>query len=185
MMLDIIDLGLERVCEIVPRRFGDERGFFSETYHRARFVEAGITEDFVQDNHSYSASAGTLRGLHFQRSPMAQAKLVRVMAGSVFDVAVDIRRDSADFGKWVGVTLSAEKGNQIFVPAGFAHGFVTLEPGTHVTYKVDSYYSPEHDQSVRFDDPLFGIDWPLPPSGVILSLKDRQAPLFEAIDRHR
>ena len=113
---------------------------------------------------------------------MAQAKLVRVMAGSVFDVAVDIRRDSADFGKWVGVTLTAEKGNQIFVPAGFAHGFLTLEPGTHVAYKVDAYYSPEHDQSVRFDDPLFRIDWPLPPSRVILSPKDRQAPFFEAID---
>lgn len=181
-MLEIIALGLDRVCEIVPRRFGDERGFFSETYHRRRFVEAGIAEDFVQDNHSYSALVGTLRGLHFQSAPMAQAKLVRVLTGSVFDVAVDIRRHSADFAKWVGVTLTAEKGNQIFVPAGFAHGFVTLEPNTHVVYKVDSYYSPEHDQSLRFDDPLFGIDWPLPPGGAILSPKDRQAPLFEAID---
>lgn len=180
-MLEIIGLGLDRVCEIVPRRFGDERGFFSETYHRARFVEAGIVEDFVQDNHSYSALAGTLRGLHFQRPPMAQAKLVRVLTGSVFDVAVDIRRDSPDFAKWVGVTLTAEKGNQIFVPAGFAHGFVTLEPDTHVAYKVDSYYSPEHDQSLRFDDPLFAIDWPLPQSGAILSAKDRLAPLFEDI----
>jgi len=182
MTLEIIGLGLDRVFEVVPRRFGDERGFFSETYHRARFAVAGIVEDFIQDNHSYSALAGTLRGLHFQRAPMAQAKLVRVLAGSVFDVAVDIRRNSPDFGKWVGVMLTAEKGNQIFVPAGFAHGFLTLEPGTHVAYKVDAYYSPEHDQSVRFDDPLFRIDWPLPPSRVILSPKDRQAPFFEAID---
>jgi len=177
-MITINKLSLERVMEIIPRRFGDNRGFFSETYNQSRFSEAGITERFIQDNHSFSEKRGTLRGLHFQKAPMAQAKLVRVIAGRVFDVAIDIRGDSSDFGKWVGVELSAEKGNQLFVPAGFAHAFLTLENNTEIMYKVDNSYSPEHDCSVRFDDPLFNIVWPDIGIEFELSNKDRSAPLL-------
>lgn len=178
MTLEIRPLGLERVFEIFTKRFSDERGFFAETYNRQRFVEAGITEDFVQDNHSMSASKGTLRGLHFQTAPFAQAKLVRVLHGSVFDVAVDIRPQSPDFGKWVGVTLSADKGNQLFVPGGFAHGFLTLEKNTEIAYKVDNYYSAGHDRSVRYDDPQIAVDWPTLDVEMILSEKDANASLL-------
>jgi len=180
-VLEIIHLGLERVFECIPGRLGDNRGYFSETYNKERFHSAGITEEFVQDNHSRSVNKGTLRGLHLQLAPMAQAKLVRVTQGSIFDVAVDIRTDSPDFGKWVGIILSAEKGNQIFVPAGFAHGFVTLEDECHVTYKVDNYYSADHDRSIRFDDPLFTIEWPMAENEILLSEKDRNAPRFESM----
>ena len=180
-MLEINPLGLERVYECIPRRFHDDRGFFSEIFNKERFKNAGITEEFVQDNFSNSLRKGTLRGLHLQLAPMAQAKLVRVSKGSIFDVAVDIRQNSPDFGKWVGITLSAEKGNQIFVPGGFAHGFVTLEDDCHVSYKVDNFYSAEHDRSIRFDDPLFGIEWPIAGNEILLSDKDRNAPRFENI----
>ncbi|KAB2788089.1 dTDP-4-dehydrorhamnose 3,5-epimerase [Brucella anthropi] len=177
-MMQIRPLGLDGVIEISPRKFGDDRGFFSETYNAKSFAEAGIDLTFVQDNHSYSAAKGVVRGLHYQLPPFAQDKLVRVIRGAILDVAVDIRKCSPTFGKWVALEVSAEKWNQILVPKGFAHGFVTLVENTEVIYKVTNYYSPEHDRSIRFDDPVIGIDWPLPASGVQLSDKDQKAPLF-------
>ncbi|RWC14049.1 MAG: dTDP-4-dehydrorhamnose 3,5-epimerase [Mesorhizobium sp.] len=175
-MLEVRPLGLDGVLEIVPKRHGDARGFFSETWNAERFAEAGIHLAFVQDNHSYSAAAGVLRGLHHQLPPRAQDKLLRVVRGSVFDVAVDIRSTSPTFGKWVGLEVSADKGNQILVPKGFAHGFVTLVPDTEVIYKVTDTYSPEHDRSIRFDDPAIGIAWPALACGFQLSDKDQKAP---------
>lgn len=175
-MLDVKPLGLDGVLVISPKKFGDHRGFFSETYNARSFGEAGISLTFVQDNHSFSAAAGVVRGLHYQLPPRAQTKLVRVTKGSVFDVAVDIRRGSPSFGKWVGVELSAEKWNQILVPAGFAHGFLTLKPDTEVLYKVTDYYAPEQDRSIRFDDPAIGIAWPMAAANIQLSDKDRAAP---------
>lgn len=171
-------LELDGLLEITPRKFGDDRGFFSETYNAKSFAEAGIDLTFVQDNHSFSAAKGVVRGLHYQLPPFAQDKLVRVTRGAILDVAVDIRKSSPTFGKWVALEVSAEKWNQILVPKGFAHGFMTLVENTEVIYKVTNYYSPEHDRSIRFDDPAIGIDWPLPSSGVQLSDKDRKAPLF-------
>ena len=177
-MVEVRPLSLDGVVEIEPRKFGDDRGFFSETYNAQTLAACGIPLTFVQDNHSFSTAAGVLRGLHYQLPPKAQAKLVRVVRGRIFDVAVDIRKSSPTFGKWVGLELSAEKWNQILVPAGFAHGFVTLEPNTEVLYKVTEYYSPSHDRSIRFDDPLIGIEWPFEMSGLQLSAKDQAAPLL-------
>lgn len=177
-MLEIKSLGLDGVVEIVPRKLIDERGFFSETYNAAKLSSHGIDLRFVQDNHSYSAAAGTLRGLHYQLPPRAQAKLVRVVRGRVFDVAVDIRKGSPTFAQWIGLELSAERWNQILVPVGFAHGFLTLEPETEVVYKVSEHYSAEHDRAIRFDDPQIGIQWPLDAGGLHLSAKDRNAPLL-------
>ena len=171
-------LELDGLLEISPRKFGDDRGFFSETFNAKTFTEAGIDLTFVQDNHSYSAAKGVVRGLHYQLPPFAQDKLVRVMRGAILDVAVDIRKSSPTFGKWVALEVSAEKWNQILVPKGFAHGFMTLVENTEVIYKVTNYYSPEHDRSIRYDDPAIGIDWPIVSSGVQLSDKDRKAPLF-------
>ncbi|NTS30897.1 dTDP-4-dehydrorhamnose 3,5-epimerase [Phyllobacterium sp. BT25] len=175
-MLDIRPLGLDGVLEIAPKRFGDDRGFFSETYNAALFKDAGIDLVFVQDNHSLSVAKGVLRGLHYQLPPKAQDKLVRVVRGSIIDVAVDIRKGSPTFGKWVALELSAAKWNQILVPKGFAHGFMTLEENTEVVYKVTDYYSPAHDRSIRFDDPEIGIDWPIATDLIQLSDKDRAAP---------
>lgn len=175
-MLEVRKLGLEGVMEIVPRRFSDDRGFFSETYNAGAFAKAGMDMAFVQDNHSFSVTKGVLRGLHYQLPPRAQDKLVRVTKGAILDVAVDIRRHSPDFGKWVALEVSAEKWNQILVPKGFAHGFVTLSDNTEVLYKVTDLYSPEHDRSIRFDDPDIGIEWPLPAAELVLSEKDRNAP---------
>lgn len=176
--MEIRSLGLEGVLEIVPKRHGDARGFFVETYNAERFSQAGIDLVFVQDNHSYSAAAGVLRGLHYQLAPRAQDKLLRVIRGSVLDIAVDIRRGSKTFGKWIAHEISAEKGNQILVPKGFAHGFVTLVPDTEVLYKVTDTYSPEHDRSIRFDDPAIGIEWPSLAGGFQLSDKDLKAPML-------
>lgn len=181
-MLEVRSLGLDGVLEIVPKRFGDARGFFVETYNAQRFSEAGIYLHFIQDNHSYSAAAGVLRGLHYQLPPRAQDKLLRVIRGRILDVAVDIRKGSATFGKWVALEVSAEKGNQILVPRGFAHGFVTLVPDTEVLYKVSDTYSPEHDRSIRFDDPTIGIDWPSVTGGFQLSDKDLKAPTLAAAE---
>ncbi|MER9327578.1 dTDP-4-dehydrorhamnose 3,5-epimerase [Mesorhizobium sp. M0488] len=181
-MLEVRSLGLEGVLEIVPKRHGDARGFFMETYNAECFSQAGIDLHFVQDNHSYSAAAGVLRGLHYQLAPRAQDKLLRVIRGSVLDVAVDIRRGSPTFGKWVALEVSAEKGNQILVPKGFAHGFVTLVPDTEVLYKVTDTYSPEHDRSIRFDDPAIGIEWPPIAGGFQLSEKDLKAPMLAAAE---
>lgn len=181
-MLEVTPLALDGVLEIRPRRFEDERGFFSETWNFARWTEAGIDTDFVQDNHSLSKDKGVLRGLHYQAPPMAQAKLVRVSRGAVFDVAVDIRPGSPTFGKWVSTILSAEQWNQLFVPEGFAHGFLTLQPDTEVQYKTSAPYSPEHDRAIRFDDPAIGIDWPIDGNELILSDKDRSAPLLAEVE---
>jgi dTDP-4-dehydrorhamnose 3,5-epimerase len=181
-MVEVRPLGLDGVVEILPRKFGDERGFFSETYNAQDLAACGIDLTFVQDNHSFSAAAGVLRGLHYQLAPKAQDKLVRVVQGRIFDVAVDIRKGSPTFAKWVGLELSAEKWNQILVPAGFAHGFVTLEPDTEVVYKVTDYYSPTHDRSISFDDPGIGIEWPVGKGQLQLSEKDRAAPLLADAD---
>ncbi|WP_192798101.1 dTDP-4-dehydrorhamnose 3,5-epimerase [Brucella intermedia] len=180
--MQIRPLDLDGVLEISPRKFGDDRGFFSETYNAKSFAEAGIDLTFVQDNHSYSAARGVVRGLHYQLPPFAQDKLVRVTRGAILDVAVDIRKGSPTFGKWVALEVSAEKWNQILVPKGFAHGFMTLVEHTEVIYKVTNYYSPEHDRSIRFDDPAIGIDWPIAASGVQLSDKDQKAPMLADAD---
>jgi len=155
-----------------PRRFTDPRGWFMETWSERRAAEAGIRDRFVQDNASYSIERGTVRGLHCQRPPLAQAKLVRCVAGSIMDYAVDVRRGSPTFGQFAFAMLSAENACQIYVPVGFAHGFVTLEPHTEIAYKVSKPYSLEHEMGLAWDCPDIGIDWPLPPSGPILSDKD-------------
>lgn len=176
-MLEVRQTGLSGVLELVPKRIGDDRGFFSETWNAQRFHEVGIDLAFVQDNHSRSAK-GVLRGLHYQLEPAAQVKLVRVSRGSVFDVAVDIRRSSPTFGQWTGLVLSADNWSQLLVPAGFAHGFLALEDGSEVQYKVSAPYSPDHDRGINPDDPAIGIDWPLPRADWLLSAKDQNAPLL-------
>lgn len=178
-MIEVRPLALDGVLEILPPKFGDDRGFFSETYNAESFSEAGIKLQFVQDNHSLSANKGVLRGLHYQLNPRAQDKLVRVVKGSILDVVVDIRKNSPTFKKWLSLEVSAAKWNQILVPKGFAHGFLTLEENTEVVYKVTDYYSKEHDRSVRFDDPSIGVEWPFDTATMQLSDKDRNAPLLE------
>ena len=173
---------IPEVIEILPDRHGDERGFFSEVFKDTVWAAGGIDVAFVQDNHSFSRDIGVLRGLHFQTPPFTQAKLVRVISGAVFDVAVDIRVGSPTFAQWVGVELTAKKGNQLFVPAGFAHGFVTLTPDTEFLYKVSNTYSKAHDRSIRFDDPAIGINWPLSKDVLTLSDKDETAPLLANVD---
>ncbi|MBB3018721.1 dTDP-4-dehydrorhamnose 3,5-epimerase [Microvirga lupini] len=177
-MLTVEPTAISEVKVVTPKRFGDNRGFFVETYHKQRFVEAGIDMEFVQDNHSLSALAGTVRGLHFQSDPFAQAKLIRVVRGRVLDVAVDLRRSSPTFGRHVAVELSAENGRQLLVPVGFAHGFCTLEPDTEIVYKVSAYFSAAHDHGLRWNDPSLGIDWPVAPADAILSDKDRKQPML-------
>ena len=181
-MLEVRPLELFGLFEVRPRRFADKRGFFSETWNAEALREAGIEADFVQDNHSYSSDRGVLRGLHFQVPPLAQDKLVRVTRGAVFDVAVDIRCGSPTFGHWTGLILSAAAWNQLFVPKGFAHGFVTIEPNSEVVYKVSAPYSPDNDRAIRFDDPAIGIDWPVDAGLLILSAKDAAAPLLADCD---
>ena len=172
---------LPELLELIPYRFQDERGFFSEVWSDERFAAAGIAATFVQDNVSVSKTKGVIRGLHFQAPPAAQAKLVRVSRGAVFDVGVDIRRSSPTFGRWAGVVLSAEKWNQLYVPQGFAHGFVTLEDDTEVNYKVSAAYSPENERSIRWDDPAIGIEWPIAVQPT-LSAKDEAAPLLADVE---
>jgi dTDP-4-dehydrorhamnose 3,5-epimerase len=164
------------VLLIEPARFGDARGFFSEVWKKSALTAAGVAAEFVQDNHSWSKEAGVLRGLHFQRPPHAQGKLVRCTRGRVLDVAVDIREGSPTYGQHVTMELSAENWRQLWLPRGFAHGFLTLEPDCEVLYKVDAEYSREADGGIAWDDPALGIAWPLPPGGPILSDKDRKAP---------
>jgi dTDP-4-dehydrorhamnose 3,5-epimerase len=183
-MLHVEATALPDVKIIQPKKFGDHRGFFSETYSRKAFSEAGIDQIFIQDNHSLSAVVGTLRGLHFQSPPFAQDKLVRVPRGRILDIAVDIRASSPDFGKAVVVELSAENWLQVLVPAGFAHGFVTLEPDTEVLYKVTAPYAPDHDHGLAFDDPALGIDWGFPADRLILSDKDRRHPRLADLPRY-
>jgi len=168
---------------VTPKRFGDSRGFFSEVYNKATWDAAGLDFVFVQDNHSFSAAVGTLRGLHYQLAPAAQDKLIRVARGRILDVAVDLRRASPSFGRHVAAELSADNWRQMFVPIGFAHGFVTLEPNCEVLYKTSAPYEPSCERGIAFDDPGLGIDWPLPASGAQLSEKDKRWPrLAEASD---
>lgn len=175
-MLQVEDASIPAVKIVTPKRHGDARGFFSETYNKAAFEAAGLALEFVQDNHAFSAAVGTLRGLHFQLPPFAQDKLLRVARGRILDVAVDIRRSSPTFGRHVAVELSADNWRQLLVPVGFAHGYVTLEPDTEVLYKTTNFYSPAHDRGLAWDDPAIGIDWRLPAGGPQLSEKDKRWP---------
>jgi dTDP-4-dehydrorhamnose 3,5-epimerase len=178
--MKLVQTELKDLWVVEPISFEDHRGFFLESYNKRKFSEQGIDIEFNQDNHSLSVSTGTLRGLHYQLAPKAQTKLVRVLAGSIFDVAVDLRAESDTFGQWVGVTLSAMNKRQLLVPKGFAHGFYTMEPNTEVAYKVDEYYSIEHDRGIRWNDPDIGINWPS--DSPILSKKDEFNPnLHEVI----
>jgi dTDP-4-dehydrorhamnose 3,5-epimerase len=166
---------------ITPVRRGDHRGFFAETYNRMQYLDYGIDVEFVQDNHSVSIGTGTLRGLHFQSIPNAQAKLVRCGRGAIFDVAVDIRRGSPTYGSWEGYELSPENGLQLYIPVGFAHGFVTLQPNSEIVYKCSDYYVPETEGSIFWDDADIGIDWPLV-DDPILSSKDAVSPMLKDFD---
>jgi dTDP-4-dehydrorhamnose 3,5-epimerase len=166
---------------ITPKKIGDARGYFMESFKDAWFREHIADVTFVQDNQSMSAQVGTIRGLHYQKTPFGQGKLVRCLKGAIFDVAVDIRRDSHTFGKWIGVTLSARGAEQLWVPEGFAHGFCTLEPDTEVFYKVTNNYSREHDAGLAFDDPEIGIEWPIDLATAILSDKDKIQPRLHTL----
>ncbi|NOT39671.1 MAG: dTDP-4-dehydrorhamnose 3,5-epimerase [Alphaproteobacteria bacterium] len=179
MTLDVRPLAIPGLKLIAPRRFADARGYFAETWNRKTFRAAGIDADFCQDNQSLSRAVGTVRGLHFQNPPHAQAKLVGVLAGRIFDVAVDLRTASPTFGKHAAVELSAANGAQLFVPAGFAHGFCTLEPDTVVAYKVDAHYAPEADAGIFWADDALGIAWPVTGDKAQLSPKDAALPLLE------
>jgi dTDP-4-dehydrorhamnose 3,5-epimerase len=169
-------LSIPEVIVVRPRRFGDDRGWFMETYRKDAFVALGITADFVQDNHALSQAAGTMRGLHFQAPPQAQAKLVRALSGAIFDVAVDIRRGSPSYGQWTGARLTAEGGEQLFIPTGFAHGYCSLEPGSQIAYKCDAYFAPEQEGGISAFDPDLDIDWPVASGAMILSSRDRELP---------
>jgi dTDP-4-dehydrorhamnose 3,5-epimerase len=162
--------------------FLDARGSFSESYNRARFYALGIELDFVQDNQSISSKVGTIRGLHFQSPPAAQAKLVQVLRGRILDVAVDLRRSSPTYGKWVAEDLSAGDAKQLFIPVGFAHGFCTLQPDTHVFYKTSAHYSPENDRGIAWNDPDLAIEWPISQGRIILSDKDARMPPFKSLE---
>ena len=171
----ITPMALAEVLLITPKRHGDARGWFAETWSRAALAEAGVVADFVQDNQAYNAKAGTLRGLHFQQAPHPQAKLVRVLKGAIYDVAVDVRTGSPTRGRWVGAELTAERGEQLFVPRGFAHGYVTLTDDCELFYKVDGLYAPQTEGGVIWNDPDLAIDWPLK-GAPILSDKDKVLP---------
>lgn len=178
--MDVTSTPLPGLLILTPPRFEDTRGFLCESYNKARLQSVqGLDVDFVQDNLSFSGPRFTLRGLHFQKQPKAQAKLVTVLKGAVRDVVVDLRQSSPHFGQHFVLTLSADEGNQLFIPIGFAHGFLTLEPDTLLTYKMSDYYSPEHDTGIRFDDATLGIDWGADPNLMVSSEKDRRLPTFE------
>jgi dTDP-4-dehydrorhamnose 3,5-epimerase len=176
--MEVVATAIADVKRITPSRFADSRGYFTETWNRQRMAAIGLDIDFVQDNLSMSRETHTVRGLHFQRPPYAQGKLVRVVTGRIRDVAVDARRGSTTYGQWIVEELSADHGDQLWIPRGFLHGFVTLEPGTTVAYKVDAFYDAASEGSVRFDDPTLSIDWGIDPAGAVLSDKDAQAPSF-------
>jgi dTDP-4-dehydrorhamnose 3,5-epimerase len=178
--MKVISTKLQGLTIIEPDVHSDYRGFFMESYSSGKFAEHGIDFPFVQDNHSLSVEAGVLRGLHYQLQPKAQTKLVRVAFGAIYDVAVDIRKHSPTFGQWIGVILSEANKRQLLVPKGFAHGFCTIVPNTQVLYKVDDYYSPQHDCGIRWNDPELGIDWPT--SEPVLSEKDLKHPLLKEIE---
>jgi len=176
--MDITETALPGVRILAPKRFGDGRGWFTESWNRETLRSQGIDIDFVQDNHSMSAAPGTVRGLHYQAPPHAQDKLVRVGRGRVIDVAVDARKGSPHYGKWVAVELSAENGRQLLVPKGFLHGFSTLTPNVELLYKCSDVYAPDCDGAVLWNDPDLGIDWGIDPDTAVLSAKDRAAPRF-------
>lgn len=180
--MEVEALGLDGVKLIRTRRFSDQRGYFAETWNRRSFAARGLDTEFVQDNVSFSRSAGTIRGLHYQRQPFAQAKLIRVLRGAILDVAVDLRRSSPTFGRHVSVLLSAEGGEQLFIPVGFAHGLCTLEADTEVAYKVSDFYSPEHDAGIIWNDPDVAIDWRLGGTQPVLSDKDARLPPLASIE---
>ena len=176
--MEIIETDIADVKLIRPQRICDERGFFSETHRSDLLMQKGIPDAFVQDNHSLSVTAGTLRGLHFQIPPRAQAKIIRVIRGAILDVAVDIRPSSPNFGRHVGVELSADNWLQLYIPIGFAHGFISLTPNTEVVYKVTDYYSSDHDKGILWCDPDLAIAWPLNERTPVLSPRDRDHPLL-------
>ena len=175
-----IETKLDGVYILEPKVFGDHRGYFTETYSERVFSELGLCTDFVQDNESFTAQKGTLRGLHFQNNPMAQTKIVRVIQGAVMDVAVDLRKGSPTYLQWEAVELSEESKRMFYIPRGFAHGFLTLTDNVKFVYKVDSFYAPDCDRSVRFDDPMIGVSWGI--ADPILSQKDKNAPLYKDSD---
>jgi dTDP-4-dehydrorhamnose 3,5-epimerase len=175
-MLKIQTTDLADVLVISTRWFTDDRGSFTETYNRQRWVDAGITTEFVQDNHVVSTKAGTLRGMHYQTQPAAQAKLVRAVKGAIWDAVVDLRHGSPSFGQWFGLELSAENRLQLLVPVGFAHGYVTLTDDAEVLYKVDNFYSPSHEGGMVWNDPAVGIQWPLPASRLVIAPRDAALP---------
>lgn len=177
--MQLIKTPLQGLCVLTPQRYGDDRGFFAETWSARKMADLGFTHEWVQDNHSVSAATGTLRGLHFQSPPYAQNKLVRCGRGALWDVAVDIRRGSPTYGQWYGTELSAENGIQMLVPEGFAHGFVTLEPDTEVIYKCSGFYAPDCEGSVAWDS--VGISWPISQNPV-LSDKDARAPTLAQLE---
>ena len=176
--MKIESLAIGDVKLLTPRRFADSRGYFVETYNQRAMVEAGITPTFVQDNQSLSTRRGTIRGLHFQLAPEPQAKLVRVLSGAIFDVAVDLRQGSPSFGRWCAATLTAEVGEQLFIPVGFAHGFCTLAEDTVVAYKVDGFYAKACEAGLRWDDPDLAIAWPVAAAEVHVSEKDAVLPFL-------
>lgn len=179
--MEIISTAIPDVKIIHPKRIGDSRGFFSETFRKNVLERAGIHCDFVQDNQSLSAQRGVVRGLHYQVKPHAQTKLIRVVRGSVFDVALDIRRNSPTFGKHVALVISADEWNQLLIPPGFAHGFATLEPNTEVIYKVDDYWLPDFERGILWNDPALGIQWPISAQEAILSARDQKNPPFSEV----
>ncbi len=178
-MITVEDTKIEGVKIVTPKVFGDNRGWFMETYSERDLKEAGIIADFVQDNRSFSAKKGIIRGLHFQRAPYTQAKLLTCLRGSILDVAVDLRKDSPTYKEWVAVELTEENKKQLFIPKGFAHGFVTLTDDVEIMYKCDAFYAPECDGGIRFDDPDIGVDWGI--TDPILSEKDQNAPFLKDI----
>jgi dTDP-4-dehydrorhamnose 3,5-epimerase len=179
--MEVLETAIPDIKLLKPVRHVDSRGFFSEVFKENVLREHGIGIHFVQDNLTLSASKGVVRGLHFQIPPFAQAKLLRVTAGSIFDVAIDLRWGSPNFGRHVAVTLSAADWNQIFIPEGFAHGYCTLEPNTEVTYKVSAYYSPEHDRGLLWNDPALGIAWPVSAGEAVVSGRDRTHPVLSRL----
>jgi|TARA_B110000263_G_scaffold239522_1_gene241821 dTDP-4-dehydrorhamnose 3,5-epimerase len=182
--MEIERLTIPEVILFYPKKHEDARGYFSETYNKENLSDVDVNLDFKQDNHAFSYAKGTIRGLHFQIPPFDQDKLIRVVSGAIYDVAVDIRSNSPTFGHYVSAIIDSKKWNQILVPSGFAHGLCTLEPNTEVIYKVNNYYSHQHDKGILWNDPEIDIDWPVPDSGAVLSEKDLKLPLLSDLPKY-
>ena len=180
--MDIVPLAIPDLKLVRSKRSGDARGWFMEIYRRDRMADAGISDEFVQDNQSFSAARGTLRGLHLQKPPRAQAKLIRVLSGRIFDVALDLRRSSRTYGRHVAIELDAEEGVSLYIPVGFAHGFCTLTENVTVAYKVSDTYAPDAEAGVLWSDPMLGIAWPVRESEAVVSERDRRLPLLSALE---